>query len=75
VLEHPRLRSGGSGAKPLFFDIEKHYGIRDDGGGVLMAAEIDLALDAIPGGHIKLEIIRRYIVSQKARPSQLVVLP
>jgi hypothetical protein len=40
-----------------------------------MVAEIDLALDAIPGGYIKHEIFRRYIVSQKARPSKLVVLP
>jgi hypothetical protein len=59
------LRSGGSGeADPVFFDIEKHHGIGDDSGRVLMVAEIDLALDAIPGGHIKDEIFRKDIVSQ-----------
>jgi hypothetical protein len=65
VVQHPRFGSGGSGeAEPVFFDIEKHHGIGDDGGGVLMAAEINLALDAIPGGHIKDEIFRRCVVSQ-----------
>jgi hypothetical protein len=64
-VQHPRFRSGGSGeAEPIFFDIEKHHCIGDDSGGVLMAAEIDLTLDAIPGGHIKDEIFRKYIVSQ-----------
>ena len=70
MVQHPRCRSGGSGeADPVFFDIEKHHGIGDDSGGVRLVAEIDLALDAIPGGHIKDEIFRKYIVSQKARPS------
>lgn len=65
MVQHPCFRSGGSGASdPVFFDIEKHHGIGDDGGGIRMVAEIDLALDAIPGGHIKDEIFRRYIVSQ-----------
>ena len=76
MVQHPRFSSGDSGeAKPFFFDIEKHHGIGDDSGGVRMVAEIDLALNAILGGHIKPEIIRRYIVSQKVRPSKLVVLP
>jgi hypothetical protein len=66
VVQHPRFRSGDSGeAEPVFFDIEKHHCIGDDSGGILMAAEIDLALDAIPGGHIKDEIFRKYIVSQE----------
>jgi hypothetical protein len=59
LVVHSRLRSGGSGARePVFFDIEKHHGIGDDSDGILMAAEIDLALDALPGGHIKGEIFR-----------------
>jgi hypothetical protein len=59
VVEHSRLRSGGSGAwEPVFFDIEKHHRIGDNRDGILMAAEIDLALDALPGGHIKGEIFR-----------------
>ena len=65
MVQHPRFRSRGSGeADPVFFDIEKQHGIGDDSGGVLMVAEIDLALDAIPGGHIKVEVFRKYIVSQ-----------
>ena len=58
-MQHPRFRSGDSGeAEPVFFDIEKHHGICDDRDGILMAAEIDLALDALPGGHIKGKIFR-----------------
>jgi hypothetical protein len=76
VVEHPRFRSGGSGAwEPVFFDIEKHHGIGDDSGRILMAPEIDLALDALPGGHIKDEIFRKDVVSQRARPLRFVVLP
>ncbi len=59
MVQHPRFRSGDSGeAEPVFFDIEKHHGIGDDRDGILMAAEIDLALDALPGGHIKGKIFR-----------------
>lgn len=67
VVQHPRFRSGGSGgAEPVFFDIEKHHGIGDDSGGILLVAEIDLALDALPGGGIKVETFRKGIVSQCA---------
>jgi hypothetical protein len=71
-VEHPRFRSGSSGAwEPVFFDIEKQHGIGDDCGGILLAAEIKLALDALPGGGIKGEIFRKGIVSQRAVLSSL----
>jgi hypothetical protein len=66
LVQYPRLRRGDSGeAEPIFFDIEKQHGVGDDSGGVLMVAEIDLALDAIHGGRIKDEIFRKHIVAQR----------
>ena len=65
MVEDLRYRGGRAGASdPVFFQIEKHHGIRDDSGGILLVAEIDLALDALPG--IKVEICRKDIVSQWA---------
>jgi hypothetical protein len=65
VVGHPRCRGGRAGASdPVFFYIEKHHGIGDDSGGILLVAEIDLALDALPGGDIKVETFRKGIVSQ-----------
>jgi hypothetical protein len=67
VVEHPGYRRGRAGtSEPVFFYIEKHHGIGDDSGGILLVAEIDLALDALPGGDIKVEIFRKGIVSQCA---------
>jgi hypothetical protein len=67
VVEDLSYRSGRAGAsEPVFFYIEKQHGIGDDSGGILLVAEIDLALDALPGGDIKVEIFRKGIVSQWA---------
>jgi hypothetical protein len=75
-VEHPRYRSGRAGAPdPVFFYIEKHHGIGDDSGGILLVAEIDLALDALLGGDIKVEIFRKGTGSQRDRPLKFVVLP
>lgn len=65
LVEHPRCRGGRAGeSDPVFFCIEKQHGIGDDSGGILLVAEIDLALDALPGGDIKVEILRKVIGSQ-----------
>jgi hypothetical protein len=65
VVEHLRYRGWRAGASdPGFFYIEKHHGIGDDSGGILLVAKIDLALDALPGGDIKVETFREGIVSQ-----------
>ena len=61
-----RHRGGGAGAEPGFFHVEKHHGIGDDSGGILLVAEIDLALDPLSGGGIKVETFRKGIVSQWA---------
>ena len=73
------MRSGRAGTEPVFFYVEKHHGIGDDSGGILLVAEIDLALDALPGGHIKVEIFkveifRKGISSQRDHPLKFVVL-
>jgi hypothetical protein len=74
VVEHLRYRGGRAGASdPVFFYIEKHHGIGDDSGGILLVAEIDLALDALPGGDIKVETFRKGIVSQFAVLSNFLV--
>jgi hypothetical protein len=66
-MEHLSYRSGRAGAsEPVFFNIEKHHGIGDDSGWILLVAKIDLALDALRGGDIKVEIFRKGIVSQWA---------
>jgi hypothetical protein len=67
VVKHLSYRRGRAGAsEPVFFYIEKHHGIGDDSSGILLVAEIDLALDALPGGDIKVESFRKGIVSQWA---------
>jgi hypothetical protein len=66
VVVLARNRGGGAGAEPGFFHIEKHHGIGDDSGGILLVAEIDLALDPLSGGGIKVETFRKGIVSQWA---------
>jgi hypothetical protein len=67
AVEHLRYRGGCAGAsEPVFFYIEKHHGIGDDSGGILLVAEMDLALDALPGGDIKVETFWKGIVSQFA---------
>jgi hypothetical protein len=67
VVEHLSYRSGRAGAsEPVFLYIEKHHGIGDDSGGILLVPKIDLALDALRGGDIKVEIFRKGIVSQWA---------
>jgi hypothetical protein len=74
VVEQLRYRGGRAGASdPVFFYIEKHHGIGDDTGGILLVAEIDLALDALPGGDIKVETFRKGIVSQFAVLSSFLV--
>jgi hypothetical protein len=76
VVEPLRYRSGRAGASdPVFFYIEKHHGIGDDSGGILLVAEVDLALDALPGGDIKVKIFRKGTGSQRDRPLRFVVLP
>jgi hypothetical protein len=65
--EHLRYRDVRAGkSDPVFFYVEKQHGIGDDSGGILLVAEIDLALDALPGGGIKVETFRKGIVSQCA---------
>jgi hypothetical protein len=72
VVEHLRYRGGNAGTSdPVFFYIEKHHGIGDDRGGILLVAEIDLALDALPGGDIKVETFRKGNVCQCVRPFQV----
>jgi hypothetical protein len=67
VVEHLRYRGVRAGkSDPVFFYVEKQHGIGDDSGGILLVAEIDLALDALPGGGIKVETFRKGIVSQCA---------
>jgi hypothetical protein len=67
VVEHLRYRDVRAGkSDPVFFYVEKQHGIGDDSGGILLVAEIDLALDALPGGGIKVETFRKGIVSQCA---------
>jgi hypothetical protein len=66
VVVFARYRGGGAGAEPGFFYIEKHHGIGDDSGGILLVAEIDLALDALDGGSVKVETFWKRIVSQWA---------
>ena len=67
MVEDLRYRGGRAGASdPVFFQIEKHHGIGDDGGGILLVAEIDLALDPLSGGGIKVETFWKGIVSQWA---------
>ena len=74
VVEQLSYRGGRAGASdPVFFYIEKHHGIGDDTGGILLVAEIDLALDALPGGDIKVETFRKGIVSQFAVLSSFLV--
>ena len=69
VVEHLRYRGVRAGkSDPVFFYVEKQHGIGDDSGGILLVAEIDLALDALPGGDIKVETFRKGIVSQCVRP-------
>jgi hypothetical protein len=76
VVEPLRYRAGRAGASdPVFFYIEEHHGIGDDSGRILLVAEIDLALDALHGGDIKVEIFRKGIGSQRDRPLKFVVLP
>jgi hypothetical protein len=76
VVEHLRYGSGRAGAsEPVFFYIEKHHGIGDHSGGILLVAEIDLALDAPRGGDIKVETFRKGRGSQRDRPLKFVVLP
>jgi hypothetical protein len=66
-VEHRRLRSGNTReSDPVFFDIEKQHGIGDDSGGILVVAEIDLALDTLRGDGIKAEIVWKGRVSQWA---------
>lgn len=65
LVKHLSCRSGLAGAsEPVLFYIEKHHGIRDNGGGILLVTEIDLALDALLGGNIKIQIACKGIVSQ-----------
>ena len=67
VVECRRLRSGGARAtNPVFFDIEKHHGVGDDIGGVLLVAEINLALNALHGGGVEVQIGGKVVVSQGA---------
>jgi hypothetical protein len=74
VVEHLRYTGVRAGASdPVFFYIEKQHGIGDDIGGILLVAEIDLALDALPGGDIKVETIQKGIVSQCSVLSSLSV--
>lgn len=69
LVKHLSCRSGRAGAsEPVLFYIEKHHGIRDDSCGILLVAEIDLALDALLGGNIKVQIAWKGIVSQWGRP-------
>lgn len=57
VVEHRRVSSGGARATdPVFFDIEKHHGISDHVGGILLVAEIDLALNALHGCGVEVQI-------------------
>jgi len=65
MIEHRRFRSGGARASyPVFFDIEKHHGIGDDSGGILLVAEIDLALNTLQGGGVKVQIFRKGVAFQ-----------
>ena len=61
------FRSGGARASdPVFFEIEKHHGVGNDSSGILLVAEIDLALDTLCGGVIKVQIRGKGVVSQWA---------
>jgi len=67
VTEVRCLRSGGARASdPVFFDIEKHHRIGDDFGGILLVAQIDLALNTLHGGGVEVQICRKGRVSQGA---------
>ena len=67
LVEDRRFRSGGARASdPVFFEIEKHHGVGDDSGWVLLVAEIDLALNTLCSGGIKVQICGKGRVSQWA---------
>jgi hypothetical protein len=57
---------GARASNPIFFEIEKHHGIGNDSCGILLVAEIDLALNPLHGGGIKVEICGKGWVCQEA---------